>query len=171
MARKNRNTEDRMINEYAAFAYGDFPYMVHVPLGRIPADVIKDVGYTQAIAFMRPYRLEVDAIVVLPRYLVLIEAKVFKTIDGLAKLPLYKSLVPFTPELAQYTGREVIMELVVGWTNPNLEIMARDAGVRLKVYSPDWLAAVVQEYHQYWTKEYRDARNQKLGLRAYYGID
>ena len=171
MVRKNRNTEDRMISEYVAKQYKDFPYMMHVPLGRIPADIVKDVGYTQAIAFMRPYRLEVDAIVILPRYLVLIEAKVFKTIDGLAKLPLYKSLVPFTPELAQYEGREVIMELVVGWTNPNLEIMTRDAGVRLMVYAPDWLTAVVQDYHQYWTKEYRDARNQKLALRTMYGID
>lgn len=171
MVRKNRQTETRMVAEYAASEYKDFTYMLAVPLGRIPDNVIKDVGYTQAIAFMRPYRLEVDAIVVLPRYLVLIEAKVFKTIDGLAKLPLYKSLVPFTPELAQYADREVIMELVVGWTNPNLEIMARDAGVRLKVYAPDWLAAVVQEYHQYWTKEYRDQRNQKLALRTMYGID
>ena len=160
-----------MMSEYVASEYKDFPYMLAVPLGRIPDDVIKDVGYTQAIAFMRPYRLEVDAIVVLPRYLILIEAKVFKTIDGLAKLPLYKSLVPFTPELAQYADREVIMELVVGWTNPNLDIMARDAGVRLKVYAPDWLAAVVEDYHKYWTKEYRDARNQKLELRTMYGID
>ncbi len=171
MVRKNRNTEDRMIAEYVASAYKDFPYMVHVPLGRLPPDVVKDVGYTQAIAFMRPYRLEVDAIVVLPRYLVLIETKVFKTIDGLAKLPLYKSLVPFTPELKQYEGREVIMELVVGWTNANLQIMCRDAGVRLVVFSPDWLKGVVDEYHNYWTKEYRDARNQKLELRAYYGLD
>jgi hypothetical protein len=171
MVRKNRQTETRMVSEYVAKEYKDFTYMLAVPLGRIPDNVIKDVGYTQAIAFMRPYRLEVDAIVVLPRYLVLIEAKVFKTIDGLAKLPLYKSLVPFTPELAKYAGYEVIMELVVGWTNPNLEIMCRDAGVRLKVYSPDWLAAVVQEYHKYWTKEYRDTRNQKLELRTYYGIE
>jgi hypothetical protein len=171
MVRKNRQTETRMVAEYVASEYGDLTHMLAVPLGRIPDNIIKDVGYTQAIAFMRPFRLEVDALVVLPRHLVLIEAKVFKTIDGLAKLPLYKSLVPFTPELDQYAGREIIMELVVGWTNPNLEIMARDAGVRLRVYSPDWLAAVVQEYHRYWTKEYRDARNQKLALRTMYGID
>lgn len=171
MVRKNRQTEVRMVAEYVASEYKAFTHMLAVPLGRLPADVVKDVGYTRAIAFMRPYRLEVDAIVVLPRYLVLIEAKVFKTIDGLAKLPLYKSLVPFTPELQQYKDREVLMELVVGWTNPNLEIMARDAGVRLRVYAPDWLAQVVQDYHHYWTKEYRDARNQKLELRQYYGLE
>jgi hypothetical protein len=113
----------------------------------------------------------VDAVVVLPRFLLLIEAKVWNIVNGLAKLPLYKSLVPVTPELKQYMPREVIMQLVVGWTNPNLERMARDVGVEVRVFCPDWLKEVVDRMNMYWTREYRAEREKKQAMRRYFGVD
>jgi hypothetical protein len=160
-----------MVSEYLLKEYSKFPSMTGVPLGRVDEKLMTDVGYAKAIGIMRPFRPEADALVILPRYLVLIEAKVWSVIDGLAKLPLYKSLVQFTPELKQYMPREILMELVVGWTNPNLEIMARDAGVTVKVYAPDWLKVRVDELHKYWTKEYQEKRQQRNALREYFGVE
>lgn len=170
MARKTRQVEVRMLSEYLLQTYPKFPTITDVPLGKVDEGLMAKVGYKQALGLTRPYRPAADAVVVLPRYLILIEAKVWNVVNGLAKLPLYKSLVPFTPELAKYKPREVIMELVVGWTNDNLVIMARDLGVTIKIYSPAWLAEVVDGMHKYWTKEYQQERQRKLQMREFFGV-
>ena len=171
MARKSKQVETRLVAEYLKENYSQFTFLTKVPLGLVPEALLAAEGYERALGIMRPFRPEVDAVVILPRYLLIIEAKVWSVVNGLAKLPLYKSLVPLTPELKQYMPREVLMELVVGWSSPNLEVMARDAGVAIKLYCPEWLNQVVQDMHKYWTKEYQEARNQRLAMRQYFGVE
>lgn len=171
MARKSRQVEVRMISEYLLASYANFPTIKDVPLGKVDESLMAEQGYQRALGITRPYRPAVDAVVILPHYLVLVEAKVWNIINGLAKLPLYKSLVPFTPELKQYMPRELLMEIVVGWTNTNLEIMARDIGVAIKVYSPPWLKEVVDGMQNYWTREYRIERESKLRMRELLGLE
>ena len=171
MARKTRQVETRMVSEYIKTNYAQFTVLTAQPVGAIPEALMASEGYQKALGVMRPYRPEVDAIVVLPNHLLLIEAKVWNVINGLAKLPLYKSLIPVTPELKEYMPRDILMELVVGWTNTNLEIMALSAGVAVKVFAPAWLVEVVQSMHKYWTTEYRQERERKLALRDYFGVE
>ena len=171
MARKTRQVETRMVSEYLLANYSKFPYLMAQPLGVVSEALMTTEGYAQAIKMSRPYRPEADAIVILPNYLLLIEAKVWNVVNGLAKLPMYRSLVPITPELKQYQPREILMQLVVGWTNSNLDTMARDAGVEIKIYSPAWLADVVNGMQNYWTADYRQRRDQKLAMREYYGVE
>ena len=160
-----------MVSEYMLEKYGKFEYTLAVPLGSLPQDLVTSQGLAKTIGLMRPYRPEVDAVVALPRYLVLVEAKVWNLVNGLAKLPLYKSLVPTTPELQRYMPREIIMELVVGWSNPNLERMAGDSGVSIVIFSPPWLKEIVDKLHNYWTSGYRAEREQKLEMRKYFGVE
>ncbi len=171
MARKSRQVETRMVSEYLLKSYAAFTFIMDVPLGRVDEGLMASAGYQQAINAARPFRPRADAIVILPRHLVLIEAKVWNTVNGLAKLPLYKSLVPFTPELAQYMPRDILMELVVGAAPANLEIMARDAGVTLKIFNPPWMQEVVDGMNKYWTPEYQAARQEKLALREHFGLE
>lgn len=171
MARKSRQVETRMVAEYLLANYGKFTYILDIPLGAIDTELMATRGYQAAVNMSRPFRPRADAIVILPRYLLLIEAKVWKTVDGLAKLPLYKSLVPFTPELQQYLPREVLMELVVGDAPANLETMARGAGVTLKIFNPPWLKEVADSMNKYWTPEYQAARQEKLALREHFGLE
>ena len=171
MARKTRQIETRMIAEYLKERYANFPHVSKQVLGAVSDELQAQMGYQKALGFTRPSRYEVDGMVILPNYLLLIEAKVFQIIPGLAKLPLYKSLVPVTPELKQYLPREVLMELVVGWTNANLETMARSAGVTVQVYCPDWLKQAVDDNQKYWTRDYRIARAKKLEMREYMGVE
>lgn len=170
-SRKSRQVETRMVSEYMLAIYGKYTHLTKVPLGKVPQELMSEVGYKRAVGMTRPFRPEVDAVAVLPGALILIEAKVWNIVNGLAKLPMYKALVSVTPELAQYSHLPVIMELVVGWTNENLEIMARDAGVRIKVYCPPWLEEVVESMHKYWTPEYRAHREEKLRLRESFGLE
>lgn len=159
-----------MISEYMLQNYGNYTYTLGQPLGSLPQDLLTTQGLARTMGIMRPFRPEADALVVLPRYLLLVEAKVWNVVNGLAKLPLYKSLVPITPELKEYSQREVLMQLVVGWTNANLERMAQDVGVTIVVFCPDWLKEVVDQQHKYWTSEYRAQRDQILSMREYFGL-
>jgi hypothetical protein len=160
-----------MISEYMFQRYSTAQYTLCVPLGSIPEELQERVGVARAMGMLRPYRPEVDAVVVLPKALILVEAKVWNIINGLAKLPMYKSLVRVTPELQDYKDRKVLMQLVVGWTNPNVEHMAKDAGVEVVVFCPPWLSKIVDDMQKYWTKEYRSEREQKLSMREYLGVD
>lgn len=171
MARKTQQVETRLVAEYLLATYPQFPHIAGVPLGRVSEQLMAEVGYEKAIRMSRPIRPEVDAVVILPRFLVLIEAKVWHIIDGMAKLPLYRSLIPFTPELREYRNSEVIMELVTPWTNPNLEIMCRDASIHLHVFKPAWIAEVVARVQGYSTQEYRAAREKKLRNRELLGLE
>lgn len=171
MARKTRQVESRLIAEYLKEKYSAFPFIVNQPLGTISETLMAAEGYSRALRISRPFRPEVDAVVLLPRHLLLVEAKVWNVVNGLAKLPLYKSLVPLTPELKEYQDKGIIMQLVVGWSNTNLEVMARDQNVSVVLYCPDWLVEVVEGMHKYWTAEYQQQRQQKLALREYFGLE
>jgi hypothetical protein len=130
-----------------------------------------EVGYQKAIKMSRPIRPEVDAIVVLPRYLVLIEGKIREIMFGLCKLPFYKSLTPFTPELTPYHNLDVLMEFVSPWTSENHRIMASDANIRVVEYHTPEADAEAERYHKYWTREYRLAREEKLRNRELLGLE
>ena len=171
MARKTRQVEARLVAEYLKETYSQYTFITKQPLGKIPEELLKKEGYRRAIGMTRPFRPEIDAVVILPGALVLVEAKVWAVINGMAKLPMYKSLVPFTPELQQYQKLPIVMELVVAKTNTNLEIMCRAAGIRLVLYAPDWVLKVIKEIELYWTSDYRRAREEKLKLREFYGIE
>jgi len=112
----------------------------------------------------------VDAVAVEHGRLVFIEAKVFKLVDGLAKLPLYASLLPTTPELHDKKDLQVVMRLVAPWTSPNVETMARSQGIEVVVFSPAWIADYVEQYQHYWTAEYREARAERQRLREELGV-
>ncbi len=193
MARKSRQVETRMLSEYLLKTYSSFVQIIDVPLGPIDEGLMASVGYQGAISRSRPFRPRVDAIVILPRYLVLIEAKVWQPVLGMGKLRLYRSPVPFTPELKNYivtapllsghvasglqlgsndlTTREISLEIVCGQTTSAWEIMARGDNIALKIYNPPWLQEVVDSMNRYWTPEYQAARQEKLALREHFGLE
>lgn len=170
-SRKTRQVETRLVSEYILSRYANFPILYDQGLGPVPDEYLREYGYQKGIGFYDPQRPHVDAIVLLPRHFLLIEAKVWEITPGLGKLPLYKALIPTTPELKQYQPRDVLMELVVGWTKPSLEIMAGSIGVKVVVFCPEWVATIVEERHNYQTPEYRLRREQILRERELLGLE
>jgi hypothetical protein len=171
MVRKTQQVETRLVAEYLKEHYGNFPHIAKQPLGLVSEELLRTEGYAKGLRMQRPNRPEVDAVVLHPKWLIIIEAKVWHIVDGAAKLPFYKSLVPFTPELKQYKNLPILMELVVPWTNPNLEIMCRDHDIRLVKYCPDWINGVVTRVTEYGTRDYRLAREAKLRDRELLGLE
>jgi len=146
-------------------------YKTRVPLGPALPGTVKDHGLRKALRISRPWRPEVDAVALVGNHLVLIEAKLLKIVDGLAKLPLYKSLVPTTPELQVLEYDRVIMRLVAPWTSETMEIMASGPGIEIEVFEPEWIVDYMADQHNYWTAEYRAARAEKRRLRESLGVD
>lgn len=171
MARKTQQVEVRLVAEYLKDHYSKFPFTQNQPLGLVSEELLRTEGYVKGLGMQRPSRPAVDAVVFQPNRLILVEGKVWHIVDGMAKLPLYKSLIPTTPELKQYRELPVVMELVVPWSNSNLVTMCAAAGIQLSIYKPAWIDEVVARVQNYGTRDYRLAREEKLKNRAALGLD
>ena len=97
--------------------------------------------------------------------LLLIEAKIFKTMDGLAKLPVYAGLIKTTPELKDHAAKPVEMQPLVVRALPWVTQAAANTGVKVIEWAPQWIQTIWEERDQYWAPENvakRDQRKAKL---------
>lgn len=163
--------ETRLIAEYVATKFPGQRVAMGVPLGPAIDTGPARLTHGQALAASRPWRPEVDALVWRDGVLLLIEAKIANYVDGLAKLPLYKSLVVTTPELAEWVSWEVRMRLVVPRAKAWIELMAEAAGVEIDLFEPAWISDYYDYRDRYWTKEYRERREEILRLRRELGVE
>ncbi len=141
------------------------------PLGPVPELIIAQYGFREALRVARGIRPEVDALVIRKPHLILIEAKIFKWLDGIAKLPVYEGLLKSTPELAQYKEYDHSMILCTPWTTETINAAATAQNVKIDVFNPPWIQGYVEEMHKYWTVEYRTARAEKMRLRKVFGLE
>lgn len=132
-----------------------------------PLEYLKKAhGTPKAIRIYRPWRPEVDALVIMPGALLLIEAKIFKYMDGLAKLPVYKSLVPSTPELKTMLDLPVEMQLLIPVEIPWVRTAAENMDVKVYVWCPDWVKKIWNERDKYWQpKQVFEREKRKKILR------
>ena len=163
--------ERLLIKDYIAERYLGEHVILGCPLGPVPEVIIATYGYRQALRVARGIRPEVDALVIKAPNLILIEAKIFKWLDGLSKLPVYASLIPTTYELEQYRDYNIVMRLVTPWINETIETAAANLGVKVEIFSPPWSADYVDKMHHYWTSEYRHERDEKVRLRKLFGLE
>ena len=159
-----REIEPRWVSWYIKTYYPDEEVRLRCPLGPIP-DALKELyGPAKAARVYRPSRPEVDAVVVLPGALLLIEAKIFKYMDGLAKLPVYKALALKTPELDVFRNRPILMHLLLPKAIPWVIAAAPEMGVEVKVLAPDWLLEIWEDRDKYWTPSARMKRMERKAL-------
>ena len=152
------------MSAYIKEHYPDAEVRLRCPLGSIPAELKELYGPAKAAKVYRPSRPEVDALVVLPGALLIIEAKIFKYMDGLAKLPVYKVLVPKSPELMVFRDRPVIMHLLIPVKIPWVMDAAPELGVEVYTWAPDWVLQIWEERDKYWTPEARLRREERKAL-------
>jgi len=162
LTRVRKERETRLVSEYVHSKYKDAEAVrFRCPLGPIPEELTREVGYGKAIGLMRPFRPEVDALVVTKDEIVLIEGKIFKWMDGISKLPVYASLVPETPELKQFLGRRLKMVLVTPKDMPQIKSAAAALGVEVDIFRPQWVEDYLKELEMYWSPESTQARNAR----------
>lgn len=128
---------------------------------------MKLYGEHKALRIHRPWRAEVDALVIKPGAIELIEAKIQKFMDGLSKLPVYKALIPTTPELREYVNLPVQMTLLMPTRIPWVNAAAAQLDVHIHVEAPDFILKAWNERDKYWTKPYVERRlKRKKNLRG-----
>ena len=144
--------------------YPDEEVRMRCPLGPIPPQVKELYGPAKAAKVYRPSRPEVDALVVLPGAILLIEAKVFKYREGLGGLVVYNSLIDTTEELAPLLPRHVLMHLLLPREIPWVMASARKLGIEVYTWAPEWVLRIWEERDKYWTPEAKLRRERRKDL-------
>jgi len=106
----------------------------------------------------------VDALIIRKDDLVLIETKIIRVLDGLAKLIVYRQLIGYTPELADYWDYPIKTVLVT--PKPPLWFIkvAHDFDIDYVVYAPEWLEPYYKKMDSYTTKEEIIARRKRVHI-------
>jgi len=153
--RLNRSLEPRLVAEWVVQTFPHGTPMYRVPLGPPPDQLRQEIGLDAALQKWRPWRPEVDAVVIEKDRLTLVEGKIFKVLDGIAKLIVYRALVPYTPELQPYANLP-LRSVMVTPKPPYYEKIIADAfGMEVVIYRPEWVLQTVEEYNKRWTAEGR----------------
>ena len=159
-----REIEPRWVSWYIKENYPDAEIRLRCPLGPIPDELKELYGPAKAARVYRPSRPEVDALVVLDDAILLVEAKILKYMDGLAKLPVYAALVRKTAELDVLMPRKIIMHLLLPRQIPWVRSVAQELGVTVKISSPQWVMDIWEERDKYWTPTARMRRNDRKAI-------
>lgn len=163
--------ERRLISEYIAEKFPKEQVIMGCPLGPAPEKLVATLGPRKALRMVRGIRPEVDALVISDHKLIMVEAKIRAWVDGISKLPLYKSLVATTPELEQYWGYDIEMRLCFPWHEETIEAAANNLGVILDVFHKPWIDEYIEELGKYWSREYITRRAEKKRMREILGVE
>ena len=163
--------ERALLAEYIRLKLPGVQVRQNCPLGIVPESLIVEYGRTAALRVARKMRPEVDALVITPDRLILIEAKILRWVDGLAHLVVYKALVPDTPELEEYAKRPVVMRMVIPFTQENMRSVAERMGVEIDEFTtPAIDQYLTQELPKYSTQEYKRKRAEVMRQREILGV-
>uniref|UniRef100_A0A6M3XQ55 Endonuclease n=1 Tax=viral metagenome TaxID=1070528 RepID=A0A6M3XQ55_9ZZZZ len=163
--------EKRYAAEYMAENFAAGTYATNIPLGEIPRELVDMHGPGQAAAIYRPSRRRIDAVAWSPGKYLLIEFKIRDPFEGLSRLPTYLRLARRTDDLPGYNGQPFEMWLIVPFALEWIRHDAGDAGIVLKEYWREWIAAYIEQYQGYFTKEYQARRAEKKRIRQALGVE
>lgn len=165
------NWEQRYVTDYVIKTYPHDIHKFRCPLGTAPEMFVKELGMAAALRQYRPYRPECDAAVVTADEIILLEGKIFKVVDGIAKLPLYRFLLPRTPEFYEFRTLPVRAVLITpkkpGWEKE----YAEHVDVHVEIFRPDWIMDYYMHQEKYWTAEERWKRKKRKGVLEELGYD
>ena len=169
MARQER--ERRFISEYVLKSWPAGTWKLNVPLGSIPQDLIRIHGEIGAANVFHPSRRRVDAVAWTPDAYYIIEAKIRDPFEGLGRLIVYALEAQETEDLPEYSGQPIVPRLVVPFVIERDRRAAFAHDIELVEFHPPWIDAYVQERQKYFTREYREERDEKKRMRELLGVD
>lgn len=139
--------ESRLVSEYLADRWPGRRHLQRVRVGGIPAGLTVDDLDPAELVALGVWRRWVDALVVDPPSLHVIEAGLVASPGDLSQLQLYLRLVPQTPELSDLATLQLKGRLVYAIADPVLTAMAREQGIACETYCPPWVGPYLAERH------------------------
>ena len=140
--------EMRMVAEYVQRTYPQGLVFMRLRLGVMEPDVGPRTLSPEEMAMLGVFRRWADAVVVTQDELIVVEASIRSDSGDPSKLVLYGRLVPSTPELKAFLNRRLVLELVVAVEDPAVTALAREMGIRVRVYPPPWLPEYLAQLHR-----------------------
>ena len=89
-----------------------------------------------------------DAICVMDDHIEIWEAKLIRPLAAITQLQLYERLFRRTPEFAAYIDADIMLGIVTPIRDPDLEDIARDAGIEIHYWEPDWVSEYLCGYYR-----------------------
>ncbi len=137
--------EMRLVAEWTVLNYAHAEIRFRVNVGDL-SSALDQTGLTAAeLRALGHSRRWVDAMVVEPTAVHLVEGKIRLVPGALEQIELYRALFPLTPELAHLRGRPLQLHLVFAVEDPVLTAIARSRGVLVHIFHPPWVDAYLAE--------------------------
>lgn len=146
-------------------------WITNVELGPLPEDILQRYGPAVGARIYRPSRHRVDAVIIDGGTYYLIECALSEPRIGLGQLKVYLAEAPHTPDLPLYEGQPFRGKLYVPWLYDWVRDLAKDWGIEAVEYLEPWVEAYVRQRQNYFTRAYRESRDEKMRLRRVLGVD
>jgi len=136
--------EMRMVSEFMAKHYNEYPTKTRVRVGSIHPELKPDQLTAAERRAVGMWRRWADAVVFMPDKLVLIEAAIRPNPGKISQLELYEYLLPKTPELAEHKDKPIEKVLLFAIEDPALANLARNRGIKVVYFHPDWIDSYLE---------------------------
>ena len=163
--------ETRLLWEYLKETYPGETWAANVELGPISNEEIAMLGTRGAAARIRPFRRRVDAVHWTPDVYELIETKIRDPMPGIGALQVYEGLAKRTPDLMGYEGQPIRKILVVPFALEWVKAAAEELDTQVVEFWRPWIADYFRGIQNYFTREYRTARDEKILRRRLLGLE
>ncbi len=163
--------ERLLMSRYIAERYPDKRVKLDCSLGPIPEPIILEYGLAKAFKVSRSMRPMVDAVIWDDTRLIIVEAKISRWLDGIAKLMLYSAVVHITPELEEYKSWPLVKRLVIPFVQDNMLAYAAMAAVEVEEYTtPEITDYINNDLAKYTTEAYRRKRAERRATLERLGL-
>ena len=152
--RRYRLGETKYVAEYLRTFYPEAIHISPVRLGS-PPEPMGEGDYTEEERRMlMVYQRQADAVAILDNRLILIEGKLLpaRYPEGLAKLEIYRDLIPHTLSLQPYLDRRIEVELVTPIEDPTIAKLCHQKGFRNPIYRPIWFEEYIKSWFPRWKR-------------------
>jgi|LGVE01.1.fsa_nt_gb hypothetical protein len=89
-----------------------------------------------------------DAVCIMDDCVEIWEAKLIRPLTAVTQLQLYERLFRRTPEFAAYSDADIRLAIVTPIRDPDLADIAREAGIEIHYWEPEWVTEYLQGYYR-----------------------
>jgi hypothetical protein len=151
--------ETAMVTEWVAKTFPMDRVIIRARVGAPDASLVEQVGEARADALSKVFKRWVDAVIIRPQEVILVEAKIRGTPAALGQLVAYRDLFRKTPEFRDVATRPTRLLLLTPWDDADLKDTAASLGIDVVNYRPPWLDEYLQMLQGYTTREAVARRN------------
>lgn len=139
--RKHQPREMRLIAEWLALQFPRDQFKLNARVGQLHPELHPELLDEAEQRLVGVWLRHVDAVVIKPEKLILVEAAILAKPGKISQLLLYKELLPQTYEFKEFSDRPIEMILLVAIKDPVIVKIARRYGIKVIYFRPEWIDA------------------------------